>query len=1166
MAVRWIIGRAGTGKTHHCLAAVQQELERHPVDGPRLVLLVPEQASLQMERALLGGTVRATARAEVLSFRRLALRVLTAGGVAEQRALSPAARAMVLRRLVGERAGELRYYRRVERLTGFFERLGKTISEFIEEGVAPGDLRAPAPADGDDAGQADKFADLATIYAAYLDHLASGWLDPSQYLQLAREALPRCPEFDGARVWIDGFAGFTGQEMGLLADLAVRASAVELTLLVDPADFAAAERTGDVEPTNLFARPLRNYLRMRDRLVEAGCSLAAPLVLKPPTPPRFASSRQLATLEAAFGDRVGSAASAASPPPADRKQLDVCFVATPDRRTEADFAIAQVCKLVRRAEDPLRYRDVAIVCRDLTAYHDLLTAALAERDVPYFIDRRRSLTHHPLVELIRGAAAVAAGGAGLDAMRLLLKTDLFGLTAPEADALENYILAYGVAGPAAWAGDDWTYPACERRHGEENPREAARLARINASRRRVAEVLGPFCAAVEVHTGSEWAEAFRGVLARADVESAIAAWTQRAEDDGEVERAAEHHQALAAVNAFLDDLAAALGAEPFTPEELAGVVEAGLAELTLGLIPPTVDQVLVGSIERSRHPDIKVSVLIGFNDGVFPALAAEDVVLNDEDRTALAAGKVHVGVTRRQRVLDERMLAYVAVTRASSKLLITCALADEDGKPLRPSSYLGDLRRALPTLDERAIEEPLQAGQTWPLWAPQDLAAALTLEMGRRVAGANVAEARRKLWNDLYGAARSVEGVRTVLAPALASLVFEDASRLSPEAVEAITRSPYTASVSELESYAACPFQRFARFGLRLQVRRESDLKATDVGTVHHAILEDYLNDCLARNERFNDISDADILPRLERCAEKVAGELQRMGETASARDAYLLQRSAHDLNVVVQSQRRVAAGGHFVPKAAERRYGFSDDESLAALEISTPRGRRVFVRGVIDRVDLAEVGGEIVGVVVDYKRTRDKRLDLAWVYHGLSLQLLGYLLALAERGEKLAGRAIIPVGAFYVSLLRKYRAVDSPDDVPAGEAPEEFIPRGILDASRLPLLERDLPESGWAKVFKVFLKQDGSLGHLDRSDGASAGQFQGLLRHTRRQLGLLADGVLNGDIAVKPYRLRDFSPCHWCDMRMLCRFEFGDGGMRHLEALKRGEVLQRVEEEGQQR
>ena len=62
-------------------------------------------------------------------------------------------------------------------------------------------------------------------------------------------------------------------------------------------------------------------------------------------------------------------------------------------------------------------------------------------------------------------------------------------------------------------------------------------------------------------------------------------------------------------------------------------------------------------------------------------------------------------------------------------------------------------------------------------------------------------------------------------------------------------------------------------------------------------------------------------------------------------------------------------------------------------------------LRGYIDRVDLAELADELLGIVIDYKRTRQKRLKLDEVYHGLSLQLLGYLLVLAEHGATLAKR-----------------------------------------------------------------------------------------------------------------------------------------------------------------
>ncbi|MCH7808788.1 MAG: hypothetical protein IIB60_06135, partial [Planctomycetes bacterium] len=108
MAIRFILGRAGSGKTHHCLTAVREQLRHDPIDGPRLILLVPEQAALQMERAVLDSKdITAAHRVEVLSFRRLAFRVLASVGSSARRALSEPARAMVLRHLVAKRSDQL---------------------------------------------------------------------------------------------------------------------------------------------------------------------------------------------------------------------------------------------------------------------------------------------------------------------------------------------------------------------------------------------------------------------------------------------------------------------------------------------------------------------------------------------------------------------------------------------------------------------------------------------------------------------------------------------------------------------------------------------------------------------------------------------------------------------------------------------------------------------------------------------------------------------------------------------------------------------------------------------------------------------------------------------------------------------------------------------------
>ncbi len=205
-------------------------------------------------------------------------------------------------------------------------------------------------------------------------------------------------------------------------------------------------------------------------------------------------------------------------------------------------------------------------------------------------------------------------------------------------------------------------------------------------------------------------------------------------------------------------------------------------------------------------------------------------------------------------------------------------------------------------------------------------------------------------------------------------------------------------------------------------------------------------------------------------------------------------------------------------------------------------------------------MGDELLGIVIDYKKTRARRLDLGAVYHGLSLQLLGYLMALAECGETLTGRPVRPIAALYVGLTPAYRTVDHPGFTESRAAPAEGTdrPRGLLIADDLDALDHTA-SFGWSDHYNVYRKKDGQLGHEDRSDAIDRPSFQSLMQHVRYQLGQLADGVLDGRMAVNPYRLGSFSPCSWCTMASVCRFEMGISDTRFLETLRRSEVFRRL-------
>src|ERR1043166_3870850 len=229
-------GRAGTGKTHGCLTAIGQHLGRSLIDGPRLIFLVPEQAALQMERDLLAASQsRALGRCEVLSFRRLAHRILSELTGPAPVPLTPLGREMALRYLIGKNRKDLQEFARISDRSGFVSALSRGIAELLQESVTLEQLAAAASrAEADQHPSAPRLHDLNLLYRAYLDYLGSDRVDPESVLDLARDRLGQAEWLAGAFVWIDGFAGFTQQQLRMIVALAQRAAHIDLTLLMEP--------------------------------------------------------------------------------------------------------------------------------------------------------------------------------------------------------------------------------------------------------------------------------------------------------------------------------------------------------------------------------------------------------------------------------------------------------------------------------------------------------------------------------------------------------------------------------------------------------------------------------------------------------------------------------------------------------------------------------------------------------------------------------------------------------------------------------------------------------------------------------------------------------------------------------------------------------------------
>lgn len=1158
--VRFVVGRAQSGKTRHCVERIVALARAQPL-GPPIYYVVPKQATFSVERrlTLTAGLEGGFARVRVVSFDRLADDVIAECGGDAVPAVTARGRRIVLAHLLRTLSPKLRVYRRSAQRLGLADELDATFAELERHGhdettLARAIAQLAAAEDGSPAAKTllDKLHDLHLIYTAYQVFLSDERVDPHRRLNQVLDLVHRCESIRASYVFVDGHLEFDHFERRMLAALARQVRAVEITMLLDPAS-AVLEGHPPAGDGGRFDRTERAYARLAMSLRREGVPILPPVRL--PDPAAAHGAEPLAHVERCL---AASHSSPLHPSTDDLGTTAVTAASLPDRRAEVAAAASVVRRWMR--EEGMRPRQVAVLCRSIDGWHDLIQATFAEYGIPLFTDRRRTASHHPMLQLVGAMLRAVLERWPHDAMMALTKGGLAGLAPREADELENYVLEHAIRGdgwarPEPWRFDQRRTPGDATDDGAADedvvepalpPDGADRL-----RRRLVAplEALGQAFArdgdsAPEQQVRTMAAALLRTIDAYGAPET-LAAWIQQSEAAGDLEQAAEHEQVWAELCDLLDELVDLLGEERMSPAQFGEVIAAALAQFDLAITPATVDQVMVGDVERTRFDHFDGVVLLGLNEGEFPLASAEATVLGDRERRLLEARQFALEPDGERRLLDEPLLLYLGVTRARRRLFVTRRLADDDGRQVNPSSYWLELARLLPEAFAPAAVEAFAIAPT-PRGVVSDLAS-----WARR--GAPVGDAADRRTAALYDAVLSAlppgDRIGALLRRAWPALSYDNAARLEPATVARLYPEGLLGSVSQIETYAACPYRHFAGRVLKLKPRPEPEPSITDMGSLYHGVLERLVREQIHRNAGWGKPPDAAaIRAAAERSAEDLRGQLM----LSSARNQYVLEQLQENVAASLKLQHAFGQQGKLKPAWVELAFGLPDSAAapppVEAFCFETPRGRAVQLRGKVDRVDTAQATGAFA--VFDYK-TRTSSLDLCQVVHGLSLQLLTYLLVLKDRGEALAKLPLTPIAAFYIQLIEGLEKLDHPDDPPS-----DAQIRGIVHTGYVGLLQAADAEPSF---LKLGLNKDGSFSAKRSGDGVSDEEFDAILRFAQSKLAELADQILDGEIAVRPYLLNDRSPCGWCDYACVCRFERPPNEYLSLHKLGRRAALESI-------
>lgn len=1098
--VTFVVGRAGAGKSRALRAYAASLAEA----GARAYYIVPEQFTFETERALcesLGGLVDI----KVCSFTTLAERVLREAG--ERRVfLTRQGRRMVIRKCAEDNAKKLVPFSRVYDRPGFSAKCDDFFTLCKRFDIFPDSLANAAGKLPEGSPFRAKLEDLSLVYSAYAAHLAGRNMDAEDAFFALCEKLP-ASSVCGAEIIIDGFDLISEQLFDIISALMDVSPRVTVALR---ADFSSRCRDARV-----FSIEERVHARIRRIAKEKGKSIEY-LYLPREGEKKAGESEKAAAL--AHLEREGFAYPYHPFDGEARGSIRV-FAGT-DVRAEAEAAADAA---LAAADAGVRYRDMAVIAADMEKYIEPVSRALRARGIPFFTDAKHPLSSYPAAVLAVSALRAAARGFPGEEILKLAKTGLAGVSREEAEALENYLIEKNARGSM------FTKPF---------PKEAPDMA--EAAREKLAPPLLALRAGLSSsRTASGKAAAIYDYMLSLSLRDQLIELTEELRLEGRLELMEETAQVFNMLLELISQLHAIMGDTPLSTARFIDIFEEGVSSYEVGAIPSNADQLLFGSLGRSRARDLEALFVLGASQGAFPASVADDGMISDEEIASLARLGLSELPDTGMRSDKELSDVYGAVTKPKKLLYLSYSLSGADGAPC---ALVDRIRELFPDV---VPETDITPGfPVSPASALRRLAAGL-----RAGADAGKMPLDAAAIYAAFAARDACEGYLPRLET-IERALFHNASPepFGRELASLLYGAPLRGSASRLEAFNACPFRHFARYGLRLEPRREYRERKLEEGVFCHDALCAFTRALIDSGRAPGAFAEEEIDALLSEILPPLAASHNGGILLDTARSRALLARLTRKIAATAKAVVRQLAAGSFRPEGCE--VAFGRDRAYPPLLLEIPGGGTYEVSGRIDRIDgyTAQSGEKFVRVV-DYK-TGQAALPLGDLYEGIRLQLPLYAGAIAatSRAEARSARA---AGMYYQPVA----------EIALPEGSEADLVKALEKEFRMAGLTLKDPELMAAGGAGVAIPGAGSRYALDEA------RFHMASRYALDKAAKTAGAIFEGRAETLPYRKgRNRSACGLCDFPTVCGFDPALAGCayRNVRNMKPADFFREVPADGE--
>lgn len=1140
MSLRFYFGPSGSGKSHRIYEEIMQRAAQEP--GRNFLIIVPDQFTMQTQKDLVMRSDRGgILNIDVLSFGRLSHRILEEVGTKEMPVLDDTGKSLVLQKIAADLKEQLPAMGSLLHKQGYIHEVKSAISEFMQYGISTQDMDKLIASAEKRGALAMKLRDLKTLYRGFQDYIRDHFITTEETLDVLRRSLVKSKILPDSVVVFDGFTGFTPIQNRLIQELMRVCEETIVTVTIGEEE-DPYQMDGEQKLFHLSKKTVADLVKLA---AEAEVTRGEDVFVKG-GPNRFTEAPALCYLEQNLFRYQYE--------PYTEKQCEIRMFEALSPREEVHQTALNIRKLIR--EEGLTYRDIAVVIGDLEGYASYVETEFGQLEIPCFLDRTRGIVLNPMIEYIKSALQLYIRDFSYDTVFHFLRSGMADISREEIDELENYVIRTGARGYRTYSRL-FTRKTEEMQQGsgqEDTERAEEALERLNRIRQQFADTVEILHMAPRAKAG-EYVDQLYDFLEQNQVQQKLLNYQQQFEQEGDLAKAREYAQIYRLVMELLDQIYELLGEEEISLQEFADILEAGFGEITVGTIPQNVDRIVVGDMERTRLKQVKVLFFLGVNDGNIPKNASKGGIISDMDREFLIESGTEMAPSPRQQMYIQRLYLYLNMTKPSERLYLSYAKVNSDGKGIRPSYLIDTVRKLFPQL---AVEYPQNRSRLEQIEGRQEGARYLAEEL-REYADGTLREEERQDFYLMYRAYEAdPEGRDRLTAAAFRRYKENGLSRI---VARALYGRQLENSVSRLETYAACACRHFLQYGLSLREREEFGFEVSDMGTVYHAVLENFAGKLAESGRTWWDF-DENFAAKVVR--EAIEGYAATYGETvlySSARNEYAITRMSRILTRTVLTLQQHLKQGSFQPDDYELSFRFA--EELDSIHVDLSEEEKMHLQGRIDRIDVSEDAEHVYVKVIDYK-SGNKKFDLAALYYGLQLQLVVYMNAAMElESRKHPDKEIVPAALLYYHI-------DDPTIETPVELTDEQINEQILAKLRMNGVVNSDPEvverldhylQDKSAVIPVEKKKDGSFSA--RSGILSREEMQLVSAYVDAKIRDIGREILDGKIAANPYEKGNEEACTYCAYKKVCGFDGSIPGYekRQLEDLDKQTLMQRMQE-----